>query len=371
MYIGDLTIIVHFLLYIATNQRRLYPAPHWYNPAVTTVTAPEWDAFVSTHPQGHILQTPAWGDLKCAFGWSVARVGIKQEGALVAGAQVLFRPLPTGLYTIAYIPKGPIVDWANQPLVDFLFKSLDNVAQSANAVFLKVEPDSPPPPNVLPPGPRMAAAHNIQPRRSILIDLRPDEESLLNTMKQKTRYNVRLAAKKDVVVTPSDDLDAFCNLMKITGERDKFGVHDEKYYRKAYDLFRPLNRVQLFLATFNGLPLAGLMLFTLGKRAWYFYGGSSNDERNRMPTYLLQWEAMRWAKAHGVEEYDLWGVPDEDEPKLEAEFETRHEGLWGVYRFKRGLGGTLTRAPAAFDRVYSNTLYKLYELYMGRNAETA
>jgi peptidoglycan pentaglycine glycine transferase (the first glycine) len=334
---------------------------------VTTVTAPEWDSFVAAHPQGHILQTSAWGDLKCAFGWSVARVGIKKEGVLVAGAQVLFRPLPTGLYTIAYIPKGPIVDWANDSLVDFLFKSLDNVAHSANAVFLKIEPVTSIPPNALPAALKIAPAHNIQPPRSLIIDLRPAEETLLANMKQKTRYNVRLAAKKDIIVTPSEDIDAFCQLMKVTGERDNFGVHDEKYYRTAYDLFHPLNRAQLFIATFNGQPLAGLMLFTLGTRAWYLYGGSSNEERNRMPAYLLQWEAMRWAKAHGVEEYDLWGVPDEDEAKLEAEFETRHEGLWGVYRFKRGLGGQLVRAPAAFDRVYSRPLYKLYEMYMGRN----
>jgi lipid II:glycine glycyltransferase (peptidoglycan interpeptide bridge formation enzyme) len=345
----------------------------WYNARVTvTVTASEWDAFVASHPDGHILQTPAWGDLKCAFGWSAARVGIKKDGVVVAGAQVLFRPLPTGLYTIAYIPKGPLVDWSNAPLVEFLFKSLDNVAQSANAVFLKIEPPDSSKnleaqlSNFQLPTSNLKSASNIQPRRSIVVDLRSDEETILAAMKQKTRYNVRLAAKKDVVVTASEDIEAFCALMKVTGERDEFGVHDEKYYRKAYELFRPLDRAQLFVATFEGKPLAALMLFVLGKRAWYFYGGSSNEERNRMPAYLLQWEAMRWAKARGVEEYDLWGVPDEEEDVLEANFETRHEGLWGVYRFKRGLGGKLVRAPGAVDRVYSGALYKLYEMYMGR-----
>jgi lipid II:glycine glycyltransferase (peptidoglycan interpeptide bridge formation enzyme) len=108
------------------------------------------------------------------------------------------------------------------------------------------------------------------------------------------------------------------------------------------------------------------MLFILGTQAWYFYGGSSNEERNRMPTYLLQWEAMRWAKAHGATSYDLWGVPDEDEETLEGNFETRHDGLWGVYRFKRGFGGKLIREPHALDRVYSPLLYKAYQAFMSR-----
>ncbi len=347
-----------------------------------SVSAAEWDAFVAAHPEGHILQTSAWADLKCAFGWSAARVGIRDQGELVAGAQVLFRPLPSALYTIAYLPKGPLVDWNNPELVEFVFKSLDNVAQSANAVFLKIEPPSfsallsvaeqagrttnDERRLTMDRRVKVVSAPNIQPRRTMVVDLRPDEEAILAGMKQKTRYNIRLAAKKEVAATPSEDIEAFCQLMQVTGARDQFGVHSDKYYRKAYELFHPAGRAQLFMAMFAGQPLAGLMLFVLGKRAWYFYGGSANEERNRMPAYLLQWEAMRWAKARGVEAYDLWGVPDEEEETLEANFEARQEGLWGVYRFKRGFGGRLVRAPGAVDRVYSPLLYKLYEAYMRR-----
>jgi lipid II:glycine glycyltransferase (peptidoglycan interpeptide bridge formation enzyme) len=338
---------------------------------VTTITASEWDAFVAAHPDGHILQTPAWADLKCAFGWSAARVGVREKGHLVAGAQVLFRSLAFGLLTIAYLPKGPLVDWNNTPLVNFLFESLDTLCRSANALFLKIEP---PISNFQLPISNLqsliinlqASPHTIQPRRTLVVDLRPDEDAILAAMKQKTRYNIRLAAKKGVVVSPSDDVEAFNKLVRLTGERDKFGVHSDSYYRKAYELFQPIGRAQLFLASSNGETLAGLMLFLLGKRAWYFYGGSSEVERNRMPAYLLQWEAMRWAKAHGATEYDLWGVPDEDEATLEANFESRRDGLWGVYRFKRGFGGQLVRAPGAYDRVYSPMMYRLYLAYLKR-----
>ena len=87
-----------------------------------------------------------------------------------------------------------------------------------------------------------------------------------------------------------------------------------------------------------------------------------------MPTYLLQWEAMKWAKAGGCEDYDLWGVPDEEEKALEADFESRRDGLWGVYRFKRGFGGQVRRAAQAMDRVYRPLLYQIY-LKLMRNKE--
>jgi len=188
-------------------------------------------------------------------------------------------------------------------------------------------------------------------------------------MKQKCRYNVRLAEKKGITVRAWDDLDGFHRLMQVTGGRDGFGVHSLEYYRKAYELFHPTGMAELLVAEFEGKPLAALMIFAVGKRSWYLYGASNDEERNRMPTYLLQWEAMRWAKARGCTEYDLWGVPDADEATLEAEFETRHDGLWGVYRFKRGFGGEVKRAAQALDRVYMPWLYWLYLWRVGNRGE--
>jgi len=100
----------------------------------------------------------------------------------------------------------------------------------------------------------------------------------------------------------------------------------------------------MLCAFFGGEALAALMVFQRGRRAWYFYGASSDEYRELMPTYLLQWEAMRWARTNGCETYDLWGVPEASEDQLEAEFPHRSDGLWGVYRFKRGFGGDLHRS---------------------------
>jgi lipid II:glycine glycyltransferase (peptidoglycan interpeptide bridge formation enzyme) len=245
---------------------------------------------------------------------------------------------------------------------------VDAICKKYRAIFLKIEPDIWESSTTLHPSSFfiihdssfILSKHNIQPPRTLIVDLHGTEDQILVRMKQKTRYNIRLAEKKGVVVRSWNDLPAFHRMMLLTGGRDGFGVHSLGYYRRAYELFHPKGMAELLVAEFEGRPLAALMAFTHGRRAWYLYGASNDEERNRMPTYLLQWEAMRWARSKRAEEYDLWGVPDEDEQTLEAHFTKRSEGLWGVYRFKRGFGGELKRAAQAMDRVYDPLLYKLY-----------
>ena len=324
----------------------------------------EWRTFLDEYPDAHLLQTGEWGELKSAFGWQAVR--IRTSGL---GAQILFRHLPLG-FTFAYMPKPLGSEWLSgrrdwTPADDEFWAEVDAVCRKKRAIFLKIEPD-------LWDGQLDKALnveffmspHNIQPPRTILVDLNGREDEILARMKQKTRYNIRLAQKKGVTVRAWDDIPAFHRMMLTTGGRDGFGVHSLQYYRQAYELFHPTGMCELLVAEYEGEPLAALMVFAHGRRAWYLYGASSDEGRNLMPTYLLQWEAMRWARAKGCLTYDLWGVPDEDEATLEANFETRRDGLWGVYRFKRGFGGQLRRAAQAVDRVYWPLLYRLYLLWM-------
>ncbi len=311
------------------------------------VSLAEWQSFVRIHPDLHLLQTGEWGELKSVFGWSAARL---LNGDL--GVQILFRKLPLGL-TLAYAPKAKF-----EPSLQ---GEVDEICRQCRAVFLKIEPDAWDEDAFdFRRSSFISSPHNIQPPRTIVVDLRGTEDEILARMKQKTRYNIRLADKKGVTIRTWEDISAFHRMMLVTGGRDGFGVHSLEYYRRAYELFHPAGMCELFVAEFEAKPLAALMAFAHGKRAWYVYGASNDEERNRMPTYLLQWEAMRWARSKGVEEYDLWGVPDENEETLEANFESRHDGLWGVYRFKRGFGGELKRSQQAMDRVYNPLLYKLY-----------
>jgi len=318
------------------------------------ISFPEWDQFVDQFPQAHVLQTSAWGVLKSRYSWRAVPVRAQNSGALV-----LFRRLPLGFH-IAYIPKGPLgTDW------QALWPEIDRVCRMYRAVFLQVEPDafesegfdfSKSLPGFIP------VEKTFQPRQTIVLSLDGEQDDWMARMKQKTRYNIRLSIKKEVVVRESQDVALFYDLMTTTGERDRFGVHSLEYYQNAFQLFHERGECALLIAEYENQPLAAVMVFARGKRSWYFYGASSNRERNRMPAYLVQWEAMRWAAARGCKEYDLWGIPDLPEETLEAGFTEREEGLWSVYRFKRGFGGSIERSVGAWVRVYQPLFYRAYQL---------
>ncbi len=332
-----------------------------------------WDALLTRHPRGHLLQTPSWGALKGTFGWEAQLVTQHAGDKLAAGAQVLYRWLPIGrLLSIAYVPRGPVVDWGNPGPVRSLISELTDEARRHRAIFVRIEPNLQDEERSLPDQLLVEMGYRpvdrpIQPRRTIMVDIAGTEDEILSRMKQKTRYNIRLAERKGVRVRQGgwDDLPAFVQLMEATGGRQEFGVHSAAYYRMVYDQFAAHDRVGLLVAEYAGQMLAAVMVFTLGPTAWYLYGASSDEERQRMPAYLLQWEAMRWAKARGCTQYDLWGVPDEDEERLEAGFTNRSDGLWGVYRFKRGFGGRLIRWAGAYDRVLNRPLYRLFNRLAG------
>lgn len=355
--------------------------------AYRLISAGEWETFLAKYPGAHLLQTSAWGELKSTFGWQPAWV-IFQNSRLEVGAQILFRRVLPG-FSMAYMPRGPVLSHSSlagqgldAPILEPFWQEVDQLCRQQRAVFLKVEPDTwqecipmeeTHAPVDLPPIPKGFAAspHSIQPPRTIVIDLQGGEEEILGRMKQKTRYNIRLAQRKGVTVNPTQDLEAFYRLMAVTGERDRFGVHSQEYFEQAYNLFHPQGMAELLTAEFEGEPLAALMVFQRGGRSWYLYGASSNQRRELMATYLLQWEAMRWAKGRGCNEYDLWGVPDASLAELEANFnDPAHaaSGLWGVYRFKRGFGGQLCRSAGPYDRVYNRLAYAAY-LWRARRSQ--
>ncbi len=321
---------------------------------MSVITPAEWDKFISEHINAHILQTRLWGEFKAQFGWKSMYI---KAGS--SGAQLLFRKLPFG-FSIGYVPKGPI-DHFRQGILDELIMQ----SKIQNAIVLYVEPDSWEDEfddTCLLNSEFEHQDFSIQPRRSILLSLEGTEDQILGRMKQKTRYNIRLAQKKEIKVESSKDIEKFLYLMKITGERNQFGVHHPDYYRSVFKIFSKENACELLIAKYRDTPVAALMLFMRGKRAWYFYGASSDEERNRMPAYLLQWEAIRLAVKRGCIQYDLWGVPDFDEDTLEKTFMSRDDGLWGVYRFKRGFGGELKRSAGVFQKVLNPPLFQLYQM---------
>lgn len=328
-----------------------------------------WDLFVAGHPQGSILQTTNWARLKNRFNWSSQRVWLKKEGRLVAGAQILFKSAALGIVKMGYIPHGPLANWGDEEQLTVLFNQIDQAAYKRGAGILKLEPlfwQTEMPPDQWT---ALCQRHEmdldtdtIQPPNTVLLDLRQSLDDILAGMKQKTRYNIRLAERKEVTVRrgTAEDIPLFNTLMQVTAQRDGFGVHAPQYYRSVFELFSPDDHLAMFVAEYGERPLAAIMVSAYGGKAIYLYGASSNEERARMPTYALQWAAIQWAKEKGCATYDLWGIPDAPEAELEADFAERQDGLWGVYRAKRGYGGEIRRTVGAADRVYNKYVQKLY-----------
>lgn len=333
--------------------------------------ADEWNDALATLPQAHVLQTWQWGDFKAqTTGWSPEHLAFLNRGNIVALAMVLTRQ--QGPFKIMYVPKGPTLDWSNQPLRAAVLDALKAYAEAQNAIFIKIDPDvvvgtgipgQPDAVNIAnglqvieewKQAGLVFSKEQIQFRNSVVIDLRRAEEDVLMTMKQKTRYNARLSKRKNVEFRfgDKDDMDILYELYAETAERDQFLIRPLSYYRKAWAAFMDAGLAQPIIASYKGVPIAHVILFGFGKRAWYFYGASSDAERNRMPTYGLQWEAIMWARAQNMDSYDMWGAPDD--------FYDENDPLAGVYRFKSGFGGTVVRRIGAWDYPANPRMYAFY-----------
>lgn len=367
-----------------------------------------WDLLISKLPNPHFLQTYEWGQVKAKYGWSPLYGVWTSDGKFsvfgetdnwsltadrcVAAALILKRQILRNGFaarlSILYAPKGPLLDWANEALRNRVLNDLQSLAKQQGAIFLKTDPDVvlgtgiPQSENEVVDHSGQAviselkrrgwrySSDQIQFKNTVLIDLSPSEEELLARMKQKTRYNIRLAEKKDVAlrIGTQDDFDMLYKMYAETSVRDGFVIRDEGYYKAVWQIFTansqspisnlqsPITNNQLpstepLIAEVNHEPVAAIFVFYFASRAYYVYGMSRDIHREKMPAYLLQWEAMKRAKARGCMAYDLWGAPD---------IFDESDSMWGVYRFKEGLGGQVVRTLGAWDFAPNPFWYKLY-----------
>lgn len=317
--------------------------------------ARRWNDAVAAAPNPHILQAWEWGQFKSRWGWTPLYLLDQSAAALVLRRQVA--PLP---FSVLYVPKGPACHFADTAVTDQVLSGLVDVAKRQRAIFIKIDPDLDAADRslLLDRGWR-PSTEQIQFRNTMLIDLTRSDDDLLAAMKPKTRYNVRLAQKKGVAIRSGDlrDLDLLYAMYAETAQRDSFIIRPLDYYRDAWGSFIQSGLAQPLIADVDGEAVAGLILFRFADRAWYMYGMSRNAHREKMPNYLLQWEAMRWAKSQGCTIYDLWGAPDE---LNEA------DSMWGVYKFKDGLGAQFAPHVGAYDFVVSRLGYWLYTVVMPR-----
>ncbi|MBE3560737.1 MAG: peptidoglycan bridge formation glycyltransferase FemA/FemB family protein [Ktedonobacteraceae bacterium] len=320
----------------------------------------QWNDFVASSACCNITQSYEWGELAPHLGASeVLRVGVMDDdGQLRAAMSVQVTRAPILNQPYFYAPRGPVLDDPTSPAMTALLDYVRVEARKRHAFMLKVEP------SVQDGDATWLSAlrqQGFQPmpyamhiRHEWVLDIRPDEKTLLANMKEKWRYNIRLAGRKGVTVRRGDgqaDIDTFYRLYETTSERDLFFIHKKEHYEDVLRLFSEDDRAALFLAEYEGKAIAGIIVLRLGRWSWYMYGASSNEHRERMPNHLLQWTGMQWAKAKGCWYYNFRGIPDVLEEGQE---------LWGVYLFKRGFGGFPLRALETHDLVYRPLIYQVY-----------
>jgi peptidoglycan pentaglycine glycine transferase (the first glycine) len=342
----------------------------------------EWNRRIASVHGGHLLQSWEWGELKSRHGWVAERIAWDDsQGRPLAAVQILSRqtiiPILGISLAVRYAPRGPCLDWSDAASVALVLSELNRRAREHGTVLVKVDPETPEPvsqelleaaPAEAAPGVvrRMLLAQGwrrspdqIQFRNTMVLDLRASEDELLAGMKQKTRYNLRLAERRGVQTRPAHEGD-FQVLYKMYAEtalRDKFAVREYAYYADAWGSFLRAGLAQPFLAEAEGEPVAGLIVYRFGKRAWFLFGMSRDLHRERMPNHLLQWEAIRWARAKGCESYDLWGAPEKLEPS---------DALWGVYKFKEGFGARMVEGAGAWDYSVRPGLYWMFTALLPR-----
>lgn len=316
-----------------------------------------WNDFVGNFPTGSILQSWEWGEIKRGA-WQPIRLVIYDDTEIVAGASILKRKLPIPGKSLFYAPRGPLVDFKDQKVVDALLLAISLEAEKHGAVALKIDPEveeGEEIEKILKGRGFIKKKKQIQPRTTFYLDLTMDLNDLLMTFEEKTRYNIRLSEKKGVLIeadNSNEGIETFYNMYRETSGRDGFMIHPLSYYKKIKDVMIDSGLGNLFLAYHKGKPIAGVFIFCFGQKIWYMYGASLSDGRNVMPNHALHWHVIKWAKEKGFKTYDLWGIPSNPSEK---------HPLWGVYRFKKGFNGRLVKYAGVFDLPFEPLIYHVFD----------
>ena len=325
---------------------------------------PAFEAFVRASPGGGILQSWAWGQLRGRQAWDPVRLLARDgRGAVCGTASVLCRALPVG-GTILYLPRGPVLDYRDDRVLDAMTSALLRLGRQRHAVLCKIDPPvSPPDPQVLRAltrrgfvvGHRRGRFGGMQPRRNVIVPLAGGTEAVLGRLHAKTRYNIRLAGKRGVTVRRAGrpDLPRFHELLMTTCARDGFGERALPYFFQVWDALAPGGHIELHIASCAGQDLAAGILFTFGDKATYAYGASSDAQREHMAPYAVQWTMICRAIEHGCGSYDMTGVPEnlvEGEPG------------YGLYRFKRGFWPEVSDFLGELDLPIHPVLYRIWNV---------
>ena len=320
-----------------------------------------YNGFVASSPLADILQAWEWGEVKRRSGWTPRRFLVEDGDRVIAAAQVLSRRPVRPAPPLLYAPRGPVFDASDTAGVEALVGAIR--AQAGGAFMLKCDPpveESSAEAKALEHAGFTTATEagfgGVQPKAVMVLDLEPAPEELLAGFHSKWRYNVRVAERKGVEVSQAtrDELPAFYDILVETARRDGFLIRGRSYFETLFEHLEPGGHIAMFLARFEGRPIAGGVCMGFGPRLTYVYGASSNEHRNVMPNHLMQWQMIRWAREKGYRVYDFRGVsPVRDGKPVEAH-------LAGLNRFKEGFGARYVEYAGTFDLPLRPIVYRAW-----------
>lgn len=312
------------------KRRRFANGECFYNMDLILVTSKEiWDKQIGSQKQSQFLQSWEWAEFQ-------GRVGRKFWRLDLAGEYILVIQMPLPLKnSYLYIPRAS-VNWDQEKI-----NVLRDLAKSEKCLFIKIEPLGQ---DLVSLGFKPAQA--VQPKQTLILDLTQTEEQLTAQLHQKTRYNIKLAAKKGVKMTVcrEEQFPKFYDLLVDTFRRKDKKLHTRNYYQKLTQS----GLTKIFFAEYEGRFLVANLMAYYGDTATYLHGGSSQQDKNIMAPHLLQWELILQAKARGYKYYDFWGIDEKKWP--------------GVTRFKKGFGGSEVNYSGAFDLPVNKFWYLLYKV---------
>lgn len=319
----------------------------------------ELNNFIAGQESSEFLQSWEWGELQKETGNKILRIGGRQGEKIIAAATLVKKQFFCLCYF--YCPRGPVFcpmgEAERKEKAFLLSEEISRIAGEEGAAFLRFEPlfDF----SFALPGRlkcSLVKTADIQPAKTLILDLGRKEEELLAAMHPKTRYNIKLAEKKGVKIREGaeKDFSSFWQMLKQTSQRDGFRLHERNYYRLMLNKFfrssfSPAElAIKLFLAEYEKKPIAAGLFSFFGDQVIYLHGSSASQNRHLMAPYLLQWQLIKEAKNRGFRFYDFYGIDPVKWP--------------GVTRFKQGFGGQTKIYPGAFDLVFNNWQYKFYKL---------
>lgn len=261
----------------------------------------EWNAWVAQEPHFALLQSWDWGEFKQRLGWKPFRIAITQQDQIVVGVQMLIKPLPSALASVAYIPRSPIDPWKKEEALSLLLDELHRVAKKHKAIFLKIEPALPYDPKIhqfLKRNHFHPSPFTNQPRATIIVDLTPELDGIMKQVRQKTRQYIRKALRDGITVRRGGDegFEAFYSLMRIIAKHNNFPIRVRTYYHAHWKTLSQNKRTILLMAYQGNTLLAVRTAYKFGDHAAEFHAGSIDISNNLRPNHLLVWEAIEFFK---------------------------------------------------------------------------